>query len=367
MTRAAERLRSVAFYLPQFHPIPENDRWWGPGYTEWDRVTAASPQFRGHVQPRRPSEFGLYDLRDADVREAQAALASTYNIDAFCYYHYWFGGHRLLEQPFESVLESGRPQQPFMLCWANEPWTRAWDGRSGEVLQPQVDDQDPADHIRTLLPAFADDRYLRVSGRPLFLIYRASLVNDPNRLLDAWRAIAVAEGVGEPWFAAVESFPADRHDPRSLGFDGAVEFQPDWSLLGFERSPTGLVQYARARTRSLRVLLRGHRVHRYSSLAAKSLSKGPVDYPRWPGVTVGWDNTARRRRNATIIDGSTPERYAAWLAQVAERAVADTSTPAPLVFVNAWNEWSEGAYLEPDARNGTAYLDAHRRVMDAYR
>src|SRR6185295_19133327 len=177
--------RVLAFYLPQFHPIPENDRWWGPGFTEWTNVTRARPLFRGHYQPRLPADLGFYDLRLPEVREAQASLAREYGLDAFCYYHYWFNGRRLLNRPFDEVLESGRPDFPFCLCWANEHWTRKWDGRDDDTLMRQEHSlKDDRAHIEHLLRAFADPRYVKINGRPLFLVYRTELLPEPLRTAD---------------------------------------------------------------------------------------------------------------------------------------------------------------------------------------
>lgn len=355
------RLRSVALYLPQFHPIPQNDEWWGKGYTEWRRVVQAKPQFRGHEQPQLPGQLGYYDLRVPEVREAQASLASAHGIDAFCYYHYWFSGTRLLERPFDEVLASGRPDFPFLLCWANEPWTRAWDGRTGSVLQDQREGVNDAEAlIRELLPAFGDHRYLTVGGRPVFLVYRASLLRDPMRTTDIWRHTVTAAGLAEPLLARVESFPNERGDPKVLGFDVAVEFQPDW--IEVERlRPTRRL----GSMRSLRTLARGHRLIDYRDLVASALAKPAPTYPRWPCVTPSWDNTARRERQATIIQGATPKGYERWVRQVAERAEHDEEPG--LLFVNAWNEWSEGCYLEPSDQVGRAYLEAHLRAVSSVR
>ncbi len=226
-------VRTLAFYLPQFHPIPENDAWWGQGFTEWTNVVKAQPQFRGHYQPHLPSDTGFYDLRLPEARQLQADLAQQYGLHGFCYYHYWFNGKRLLERPFQEVLTSGKPDFPFCLCWANEDWTRAWDGRSGEILlQQHYSEQDDREHIRTLAPAFRDPRYVRIENKPLFLVYRASRIPDPLASTTIWREEAHRLGLGELFLAKVESFSSEQSDPQALGFDAAVEFQPDWRLLG---------------------------------------------------------------------------------------------------------------------------------------
>src|SRR6266581_5637616 len=225
--------RVIAFYLPQYHPIPENDAWWGRGFTEWTNVTKARALFRGHYQPHLPADLGFYDLRLAETREAQAELAREHGIHGFCYYHYWFNGRRLLERPFDNVLASGKPDFPFCLCWANESWTKAWDGCGDYLIEQQYSELDDRRHMRWLVKAFDDKRYIRIDGKPLFLVYRASDLPDSLKTTTIWREEAKKSGVGEIFLAAVESnFPEERRDPTKLGFDAAVEFQPDWFNLG---------------------------------------------------------------------------------------------------------------------------------------
>ncbi|HWC11148.1 MAG TPA: glycoside hydrolase family 99-like domain-containing protein, partial [Acidimicrobiales bacterium] len=274
------RPRFVALYLPQFHPIPENDRWWGDGFTEWTNVRRGRPRFPGHPQPHVPGELGYYDLREPGVRHAQAALATAHGVDAFCYYHYWFNGKRLLERPFTEVLRSGEPDHPFCLCWANEDWTRAWAGASGDVLMRQAyGPEDDLAHIRSLLASFADPRYLRVHGKPLFLVYRASRLPEPRRTTDVWRAEAQRAGVGELFLCRVESFRTEHGDPRGLGFDAAVEFQPDWTVV--RPSPLRRVA-ARAGFKP------SYTVYDHGALVAAS-GRPPAAYPRFPCVTPCWD------------------------------------------------------------------------------
>jgi lipopolysaccharide biosynthesis protein len=356
--------RVLAFYLPQFHPIPENDEWWGPGFTEWRNVVRARPCFRGHYQPHLPGELGFYDLRVPEVREAQAALARAHGVDGFVYYHYWFGGQRLLERPFQEVLERGEPEFPFCLCWANENWTRAWDGGEDEVLVHQRHDaEDDVRHLRALAPALADGRYVRVDGRPLLLVYRPTLVPDPRRMTDTWRAEADRLGLGELHLARVENFAAERGDPRPLGFDSAVEFQPDPLV----RPPTLFREPWR---RPLNKYFRPNNprrldtYHDYGAMVDLAVAKARPPYPWYRCVMPSWDNTPRRARGALAFLGSTPEHYGRWLGAVLDEAVGHGD---PLVFVNAWNEWAEGCHLEPDERHGRAYLEAHRAVVEAVR
>jgi lipopolysaccharide biosynthesis protein len=356
-------LRSIAFYLPQFHPIPENDEWWGPGYTEWMRVVRGRPLYRGHEQPLLPGALGFYDLRTPETRAAQAALAAAHGIDAFCYYHYWFDGHQLLQRPFDDVLESGSPDFPFLLCWANEPWTRTWDGRSKSILiEQRYSPSDDATHIEALLPALADSRYVRVAGRPLLLIYRASSLPDPKRTTDLWREKVVQAGLPEPYLGRVESLASESGDPRNLGFDGAVQFTPDWRATGIGRTPGSIFRYVRSRTRSPRVLRHGHRVARYRDMMAAALRDTDREYERWLCVAPSWDNAARRADHAFMLSGATPEVYGRWVLEAGRRALA-SNTIEPLLFVNAWNEWGEGAILEPTEQRGASFLEAHRDAV----
>ena len=221
------RVRAIAFYLPQYHPTAENDQWWGTGFTDWTNVVRARPLFPGHYQPRLPADLGFYDLRLPEVREAQAELAREHGIYGFCYYHYWFHGKRLLERPFNKVLASGEPDFPFCLCWANENWTRIWDGLDEKVLI----EQDDRRHMRWLAQAFRDRRYIRIGDKPLFLVYRAARMPDPLQTATIWREEARKMGIGDIYLCRVESATGEHGDPQLIGFDAAVEFQPDWAYL----------------------------------------------------------------------------------------------------------------------------------------
>lgn len=349
------RQRHIAFYLPQFHPIAENDSWWGPGFTEWTNVVRSEPRFRGHYQPHLPADLGFYDLRLPEARQAQADLAAAHGIDAFCYYHYWFGGKRLLERPFDEVLASGSPDLPFCLAWANENWTRSWDGLERSVLMEQDYGRHEDEHARWLARAFADERYLRVDGRPLFLVYRAGDLPDPRRTTRLWRDAARAAGVGELFLCRVESFPDERDDPTRLGFDASVEFAPDWLLVGPTRAQAGAAQLSRLLGRPPT----GARVHDYRHLARAMMAKPAPAWTRFPCVTPQWDNSPRRR-DPLVLHGSTPEAYSEWVTHAC-RSAPRTPGGDSLVFVNAWNEWGEGAHLEPCLRWGRAYLEAHHR------
>ena len=231
MIDADNGVRLIAFYLPQYHPIPENDEWWGKGFTEWRNVVRAKPLFKGHYQPHLPADLGFYDLRVPETREAQAELAQTHGITGFCYYHYWFNGRRVLNRPFDEVLRTGSPRLPFCLCWANENWTRRWDGANSDVLlQRRYSAEDDQAHIEHLIAAFSDDRYIKINGRPLFLVYRTISLPRPAQTAEIWRKACRAAGFPDLYLMRVES---DRKDiePATIGFDGAVEFAPHWAWI----------------------------------------------------------------------------------------------------------------------------------------
>ncbi|MBM5822399.1 MAG: glycosyl hydrolase [Cyanobacteria bacterium K_Offshore_surface_m2_011] len=349
--------KAIAFYLPQYHPIPENDQWWGKGFTEWRNVTRARPLYSRHYQPHLPADLGFYDLRLPEVRQAQAELAKAFGLHGFCYYHYWFNGRRVLQRPFEDVLASGEPDFPFCLCWANENWTRRWDGSDDEILLAQIySEQDDRDHLLSLLAAFRDPRYIRIEGKPLFLVYRTSALPHPARTAEIWRSIAQDHGLGDLYLVSVESKEEEINNPQNFGFDAAVEFQPCWPMLS--RLP--------AQTPSLREKIKGviknespgkkiHLVVDYEKVCQAALARPVPPYSRFPCVTPSWDNTARRRWGGIILQDATPERYGQWLRQTVER-LPDYGLPEPVVFINAWNEWAEGNHLEPDQRWGTRYL-----------
>jgi lipopolysaccharide biosynthesis protein len=359
-------LRVLAFYLPQFHPIPENDAWWGTGFTEWTGVAAARPLFRGHYQPHLPADLGFYDLRLPEVREAQAELARTYGLTGFCYYHYWFNGKRLLHRPFDEVLALKTPDLPFCLCWANENWTRAWNGGDHGVLMAQrYSPDDDIAHLEHLLPAFEDDRYIKIDGKPLFLVYRTELLPDPARTAEVWRRRAREAGLGELYLVRIESFCGDV-DPRTIGFDAAVEFAPAWRLMTTARGH----RWSRIYRRLGRVgLMHGPGlapdVHAYGQLVDVMLAAPRPRYRRFRCATPAWDNSPRRGPQATIFHGSTPALYEAWLTTIAAESLQICSGDERVVFINAWNEWGEGAHLEPDQRWGRAYLEATRGAIEA--
>jgi ADP-heptose:LPS heptosyltransferase/SAM-dependent methyltransferase/tetratricopeptide (TPR) repeat protein len=343
--------RLVAFYLPQFHPIPENDQWWGKGFTEWTNVAKARPRFDGHDQPQIPGDLGFYDLRLSEAREQQAQLAREAGIEGFCYWHYWFNGKRLLDLPYEQMVGSGKPDFPFCLAWANENWTRRWDGHDQEVLQPQTygGEADDRAHFQYLLRGFRDSRYIRVDGKPLFLVYRPAGLPDAARTTTLWRRLAAEAGLPGLYLMAIRT-GFDRHAGESTleEFDAVLRFQPGFSA--------AMIRGADHRFLPDLVVLQ------YAD-AARAMEHESAEVGRderlYATVVPGWDNTPRRRTNAIVLHGRTPEAYEGWLRKEIDR-VQDRDPDHRLVFLNAWNEWAEGNHLEPDQESGHAYLDATR-------
>ncbi|WP_232424052.1 glycoside hydrolase family 99-like domain-containing protein [Imhoffiella purpurea] len=344
--------RLIAFYLPQFHPIPENDAWWGKGFTEWTNVVRGRPQFPGHYQPHLPGELGFYDLRVPEVMARQVALAKLYGIGGFAFYHYWFNGRRLLERPLEDYLRSGL-DLPFCICWANESWSRRWDGRANEILIAQ--EHSPEDDIAFIASAASylrDPRYIRVRGRPLLLVYRPELLPSPVETARRWRHWCQNNGVGDLYLAYTQSF--ESADPARYGFDAAIEFPPNNS------HPVAITKRIERRNRDFKGM-----IYDWTVYPEQSRHYAPCRYRLFRGVNPSWDNEARRPGCGAIFLGSSPSGYREWL----ENAIRDTldrfdDMSERLVFVNAWNEWAEGAHLEPDQRYGYAYLQATRDALE---
>lgn len=346
----------VAFYLPQFHRIPENDAWWGVGFTEWSKVRPSLPLFKGHEQPLVPADLGYYDLTEPEIFRRQIDLAKLYGVGAYCFYLYWFGGKLLLERPLENYLEDPSLDLPFCLCWANENWSRRWDGLDQEILIEQdhsvTDDFAFIAHCARFM---RDPRYLRVSGKPVLLVYRPSLLPSPLDTANRWRAWCRQQGLGEIFLVYPQSF--DSAPPADFGFDAAVEFPPNNS------GPPNISDQIEP--------LEGHVppiVYDWTIFPERSRHYKATPYTLFRSVCPSWDNTARKGSRGAVFLGSSPAAYQEWL----RNAVLDTCSrfrerDQRLVFVNAWNEWAEGAHLEPDVRHGHAYLQATRNALTGER
>ena len=344
----------ICFYLPQFHPIPENDAWWGVGFTEWTNVQPAQPQFLGHYQPHVPGELGYYNLLDPSVQRRQVALAKLYGIEGFCFYLYWFGGKHLLETPIENYLNDSSLDLPFCLCWANENWSRRWDGEDNEILIAQDHSaDDDLSFIQYVASFMRDLRYIRISGKPLLLVYRPSLLPSALETSKRWRKWCKENGIGEIYLAYTQSF--EIVDPAEYGFDGAIEFPPNNS------APPKITDTVSPLRKDF-----GCTVFDWRVFVERSEHYTRPDYTLFRSVCPSWDNTARRKEYGTIFLNNTPKLYQRWL----ENAIAETleqhnNPEERLVFVNAWNEWAEGAHLEPDTHYGYAWLQATRNALES--
>jgi hypothetical protein len=348
----------LAYYLPQFHPTPENDAWWGKGVTEWNNVSRAVPQYVGHYQPRLPGELGYYDLRMADNLQRQIELAKMYGLYGFSFYYYWFDGVRLLDKPLDMFLNSRDMEFPFCLCWANESWTRRFDGSSGEVLMKQSETVESyTAFIESVVPYMRDSRYIRVGNRPLLIIYRPSFVPDCARVIDKWRQHCRASGVGDPYIIGVKEHTWDA-DLLSLGFDAQSEFNPGTIFKNCKDIGTN-IKFIRDDFGGIVLDYRDIVVNKkYFRYSRPKLHRA---------VMPMWDNTARRDSKGMIFEGATPELYKQWLKDVFIETKKSRDLEEPFVFINAWNEWGEGAYLEPDRKYGYAYLNATRQAIEETR
>jgi lipopolysaccharide biosynthesis protein len=356
-------MKPIAFYLPQFHCIEENDQWWGKGFTEWTNTKAAKPLFDGHYQPREPYNQNYYNLLDAETRDWQAKLAEKYGIYGFCYYHYWFNGKQLLEKPLERVIESGEPSFPFCIAWANEPWTRAWyANREKEVLIPQEygTEKDWEEHFAYLLNIFTDKRYIRINNMPILLIYRPESIACCEEMLNYWDSLAKKNGLDGIYYCRMLT----GHSSKNVmsRFNAQVEFEPGYTI---KVDPPRLWQIQRLLRRAAKKIL---------NIDSKYLLD-IVDYDviwrhivrrkhltnTFLGAFVDWDNTARKPHDPTLMSGATPDKFKQYLSKQLNRS--KTLFNNEFVFINAWNEWAEGTYLEPDEKNGLSYLEAVRDAL----
>jgi lipopolysaccharide biosynthesis protein len=356
LSQPNHRARLLAFYLPQFHPIPENDAWWGPGYTDWVAVARGRPLFPGHQQPTLPGELGFYDLRLPETRAAQAELAQAHGIEGFCYWHYWFSGRQLLERPFNEVLTSGEPRLPFCLGWANHTWNSVWwFGVRGKslIMQEYPGRADHQAHFNQLLPAFTDARYMTVNGKPIFFIYNPYEIPEARAMTDLWRELAHAAGL--PGLHLV-GLGLNRANLERFGFDAATYEYVNRIKRIKPKFPWVKDWAYRYRFRRL---LRRPVIYQYRQITQHLLRPRPAADADYPTVVPNWDNTPRSMYSGMVFHGSTPELFRAHLREALAQ-VAHRPPEHRLIFVKSWNEWGEGNYLEPDRRFGRAYLEAMR-------
>ena len=356
----------IAFYLPQYHPTPENDKWWGKGFTEWTNVGKAKPLFPGHYQPKIPADLGYYDLRLPEVREAQAELAKEAGIYGFCYYHYWFGnGKEELELPFNEVLRLGKPDFPFMLCWANESWHKKfWDkdgkGTSKEILIEQTypGEQDIIDHFYRLLPAFKDPRYIKENGKPLFMIYNPFDYKDRTDFFKIWNQLAVENGLDGFTFICQVRNNITQEACIQLHKEG---FKYINSMRLWEAFNSKLNFATRVKNRILRYLFNTPYHIDYSKVYKRMWSDQDIQEFMIPTIIPNWDHTPRSGNKGTVLTNATPE-----LLYNQSIYILNKSNNKPFIFLKSWNEWGEGNYLEPDIKFGDNYIYSLKKALDEF-
>ena len=381
------KARVIAYYLPQFHPVPENDKYWGKGFTEWTNVASAKPLFRGHYQPRIPSDLGFYDLRLPQVREEQAQMAREAGIEGFCYWHYWFGGGKmLLEKPFEEVLSTGKPDFPFCFCWANHTWsTKGW-RKDAEVKviaeQTYPGDEDYISHFNYCLPAFKDRRYITVDGKPLFCIFDPYRFKDVKHFIEVWRNLAVNNGLRGIYFVALSNSTSTmRRDiegniSRVLpDLNSSADVYNDLMALGFD----GINSWGKSRAEMLSKGSFLHVLNIFLHRHIKFLPSYKYNYPKvlskknyyapedswdnvYPTIIPGWDRSPRVGKAEGIYINATPDNFQKHVEDAVE-IVDKRAFEHKLIFLRAWNEWGEGNYVEPDRKYGHGFLDAIRKAI----
>ena len=385
MSEQKRKARIIAFYLPQFHPVPENDEWWGKGFTEWTNVGKAKPLFKGHYQPRVPADLGYYDLRMPEVREAQADMARKAGIEGFCYWHYWFGnGKRILERPFNEVLESGKPDFPFCLGWANHSWTnKTWEVGTRKVkeatlLEMIYNKEEYIKHFNEVLPAFKDKRYIQVDGKPLFLVFRPLEIPNPKEFIDLWQRLAKENGLLGIHFVGISpSIDVDKQSTmnvlkRNIPSEGDILYANLFAQ-GFDAINSRGVFRAELLARSLfnivkRYVLRvlfNHFV--LAKMPQKEINKYMYDeYDKlenvYPTLLPNWDRSARSGKQARIYTDSTPEVFKEQLLS-ALSLLEDKNDEHKILFLQSWNEWAEGNYVEPDLKYGHGFLNVIKECI----
>lgn len=364
-------IKKIAFYLPQFHSIPENDKWWGKGFTEWVNVRSSKPQFKRHNQPEQPLNENYYNLLDINTQIWQAKLANEYGIDGFCYYHYWFEGKLLLEKPMEQMLNVPEINIPFCVCWANETWSRTWDGKENEILikQNYTEAEDQwVEHFNYLLKFFKDKRYIQDQNRPMLLIYKPQLITNCKDMITLWRRLAKENGYHD-LYIGYQHFSAFDYDMKSLGMDFGVEFEPFYTIHEIKKQTLSFKQriiYAIKYPHNIwhyvqRHILKYPIIYDYDEIWKRIIQRDNKDNI-FPGAFPAWDNTPRRGENANVFYKATAEKFKYYFS--AQIRKSEYVRKAKYIFINAWNEWAEGAHLEPDQINGYGYLEGIRESLN---
>lgn len=360
--RGKDDPRLVAFYLPQFHPIKENDYVWGKNFTEWTNVTADVPRFTGHVQPYLPKDTGFYDLRLDESISTQIELAKKHGIYGFCFYYYWFSGKRLLEEPLDKFLGHNEWDFNFSICWANENWTKRWDGRDNEVIVAQEYlPEDPEKFIKDVEHILLDPRYIREDGKPVLTVFRASELKEPEKYAMVWREYFRKKHKLELHLVSIISF--EDRDPREYGFDMALDFAPQSAFFKNKAFANGKYPYIDVSDKLIDKNFQGI-VADYREVALNDKTYTFFGFPTYKCVTPSWDNDARKKGKGFVMYNESPDIYGKWLNAVVDIEVSKTKSP--LVFVNAWNEWAEGTTLEPTQHYGRAILNRTTQILATY-
>lgn len=339
--------KSIAFYLPQFHRIPENSEWWGEGFTEWNNAVRGRPNFKNHYQPHLPRELGFYDLSRISVMNEQVEMAKIYGLKGFCFYYYWFSGKKILEEPINNFLKS-KINFEFCLCWANENWTRTWDGEDQKVLLKQnYKSGDPENFIKSLFPFFNDKRYIRINDKPVILVYRAKDIPNVKDVFNTWRTLSKENGFSNIHIIAVDFY--DIHNPNEVNADALVEFPPH----KFNGVSNGVDEPPKLINKNWVGSLVDYR-----KVVIQSINRKTPNYKLYRSVMPSWDNSARRPNSSTIVHGSDPELFENWIRYIRSYTLCNFKKEERFIFINAWNEWGEGCHLEPDQEFGLKYLEA---------
>lgn len=367
-------MKTIAFYLPQFHPFPENDEWWGKGFTEWVNVKKAKPLYEGHYQPRIPKDNNYYYLLDPEVMRWQISLAKEYGVYGFCFYHYWFDGHLLMEKPVEMFLEDKTMDHPFCICWANEHWTKAWVSKADNVLiaQRYGERKEWTEHFNYLLPFLKDPRYIKNDGKPLVILYRPELIECLNDMLDCWQELAKENGLPGLDFAYQQvQFDVQKQKDDSR-FAYNIEYQPAYATYDLTKDQHAFLKAVKRNVvKALEKIGIHLTISRPQSLTLRDydamwqavLDRKPTDGKSVPGAFVDWDNTPRRQERGSVFVGACPEKFQKYMTQQIKRAKEEYHQD--MLFLFAWNEWAEGGYMEPDEKYGCGYLEALKNALIA--
>lgn len=362
-------MKIISFYLPQFHCIPENDEWWGKGFTEWVNVKKAKPLYKGHYQPREPLSDNYYNLLNDEVMRWQVSMAKKYGVYGFCFYHYWFDGKLLLEKPVENYLKNKNLDLPFCICWANENWTNTWAASNTKVLIAQGDGTEEKwrEHFYYLLPYLKDSRYICVDSKPLIVIYKPEMDSHMEQMLELWKELAIKEGLAGLVFAS-QLMPKDISKSK---FDLFIEYQPTYTYINMTKSKNSFIVNMKSFLKKLamklfKIDLEGVkssklRVYNYENFWKKIIETKPINERCVAGAFVDWDNTPRKQKRGFVIDGASPEKFYTYMKK--QIANVKENYKSDMIFMFAWNEWAEGGYLEPDKKFGYGYLEALNKAM----